>query len=339
MPIISTLLVLASVVSGETDSVRLVPVEDTFALGDNAGATFGLAGAIHVAGANAVNGGDAPRSESDGWMKFDARRALTQFDILFGVGNWTVQSIALHADEVRGPNASSYHFARGVGRFEVVWVTDDDWSAGEGRPLEPGTATGNQIGFEFGRSLLNGELDQSLGIFTNLDEDGFVALDLRVGPGIVDDLMPGDFITLYLIAVDATTGYTFHSVNRLFEDERPFLEVTAEGIPLPVAEDDPPSPDEDTEEMDAEHDEPAELEEDEEIVDDGEQPDDRGERDGSGDMAGGEGAGDISVDDDPVPSDPVPPSADTRLCGAGLLGMWPLLLSGISILKASRREP
>ncbi len=196
-------------VHARAEMVTLSPSEDTFAWAADPDGTYGDAGALNVSGAAAVNGNGVAQGAMDTWLKFDAAAAVASFDAAYGAGNWALASAKLSLREVPAPNNEIFN--RGIGQFEVRWIASDDWSIGPGGPGVPGTATGNQIGYSYGLSLLNGAADASLGIFSNAGTNAVQAFGLAALPDLNADVQAGGDISLYLTAVSPTIGFTFNS--------------------------------------------------------------------------------------------------------------------------------
>jgi hypothetical protein len=62
-----------------------------------------MAGALHVAGPTAQNQGGQINGEADTSLRFDTTAAIQQFNLNFGDGNWTIDSISLSLREVAAP--------------------------------------------------------------------------------------------------------------------------------------------------------------------------------------------------------------------------------------------
>jgi len=214
--------------AGLSDMASLLPDEDTFSREQLPTATYGTAGALHVSGATATNGSGVVQGVADSWLKFDTTLTIAQFDTTFGAGNWTLQSAVLSVREVATPPNAV--FTRGVGDFGVSWIADDNWSQGSGAPAGPGTATGNQLGWAHGQSLLSAS-DRALGVFqnagSNLRQDFSLALDVD----FVADLLSGGPTTLRMAAASDGIGFTVNSANNGNVNNRPRLVLTA--IPEP----------------------------------------------------------------------------------------------------------
>ncbi len=204
-------------------------IEDTFELQAAPEATYGSAGALNVSGPQARNYLSQIRGTCDTWMKFDPIPAIVQFDNIYGPGNWVVVSAELSLYEDPAPNHPI--FGIGTGKFSITWMASDNWSQGNGRPNSPGVATGNQIGFNYGRSILNAATDELLGnTYETNFAFGYKSYFLPLTPGFSADLRTPDPVSLYLTAIDARLGYTFNSGSHT---NSPRLTVVADVAPPP----------------------------------------------------------------------------------------------------------
>ncbi|HWL93778.1 MAG TPA: hypothetical protein VNT79_09605 [Phycisphaerae bacterium] len=191
-------------------TINLVSLQDTFELMAPPQATYGYAGGLNVSGSQARNRFNVIMGVTDTWMKFGTQAAVAQFNAQFGPGNWELSSAVLHLSENHVPNNGV--FGRGQGSFAIRWLANDNWSEGDGTPQSPGVANGNEVGFTYGRSLLNAVADEVLGTeFENAFTSTWQNFDLPLMPGFTADLMSGGVVSLYFVATDPLTGFTFNS--------------------------------------------------------------------------------------------------------------------------------
>lgn len=226
-PLVIAAIAAAVVVPAQASGIALAPTQDTFGRAAEPGLTYGGAGGLSVSGPAAVNAAGEANGVFATWLMFDAAAAAAQFDAEFGAGNWSLASATLTVNEVGAPNNPIFN--RGVGAFEVRYLADDDWAEGTGSANSPGTATGNQIGYGYGISLLGND-DESLGTFTNLGTTGLRSLGLATTAGFGDDVLSGGLVSLYFTHVDDAVGFTFNSQSTPFP---PQLELEAIAIPAP----------------------------------------------------------------------------------------------------------
>ena len=219
-----SLMMLAAAPVGAAEMASLLPVEDTFSREQAPTDTFGTGGALHVSGAMAINANGVQRGLADSWMRFDTSAAVSQFDAAYGMGNWTLDSIVLSVRENAAPTSDV--FTRGVGDFGVAWIANDNWAQGTGASSSPGTASGNEIGWTYGQSILSGA-DRSLGVFSNAGANTRQDFGLALDPDFVADLLAGGSATLRLSAASDLIGFTFNSANNGNASNRPALILTA----------------------------------------------------------------------------------------------------------------
>lgn len=218
-------LVTTGRVAGQEAAFVLVPNADGLTLESAPSATLGTAGALHVAGADAVNGQGATRGAADSWLRFDTGAAAVAFDATFGAGNWSLGSATLIVEEVGVPRNAI--FAVGVGAFDVWWVADDGWTEGSGRPSSMGSSMGNALSYDSSRGRLDASVDVVLGSFSNAGANGTLELALTPADGFAADVADGGDVTLVVRSEDRSIGFTFHSRSWRSENGRPQLALTA----------------------------------------------------------------------------------------------------------------
>lgn len=220
-------LVATSVRASEQSS--LMPLEDTYSRELDPTATFGSGGGLHVSGATATNALGGMYGVVDSWMRFDTSSAVAQFDAAYGAGQWTLESVVLSVRENASPGNSE--LSRGTGDFGVSWIASDNWAEGTGASSNPGTASGNQIGWTYGQSILSAA-DRGLGVFQNAGNNTRQDFSLALDGDFVADLLAGGSTTLRLTAASDEIGFTFSSSNNGNAGNRPNLILTA--VPEPA---------------------------------------------------------------------------------------------------------
>lgn len=213
------------------EMVTLNPFEDTFSRAQAPTSTYGAAGALHISGESATNGNGQTQGVADSWMKYNLVAAIMQFDTAYGAGNWTITGATLSLKEVATPTNSI--FTRGVGNFSVNWIANENWTEGAGSPNGPGTASGNQLGWTYGQSILSGA-DRSLGVFHNAGTNNRQDFTLALDTNFVSDLMAGGSTTLRTAPASNNVGFTFNSSNNPNSGNRPQLILTADVVPEPA---------------------------------------------------------------------------------------------------------
>ncbi len=240
LALLFSLTLTATSFAGPASSVSvLISTEDTYTRQLAPNDTHGTAGALHVSGSMATNENGDMLGAADSWLRYDTTAAIAQFDSDYGVGNWVIQSIQLSLREQAFPN--SPNLTRGAGNFEVTWIGNDDWSEGFGTANAPSTATGNELDWARGQTLLDGNVDQSLGVFSSLYQTGRRLYSLGLDASFLNDVESGgNDVTLRLTPADGTIGYTFNSEDNIFDNPDPFqsrwplMVIEAVAIPEPA---------------------------------------------------------------------------------------------------------
>ncbi|MGO9243502.1 MAG: hypothetical protein ACLPT4_01625 [Verrucomicrobiia bacterium] len=204
-----------------------ISVADAFVRSLDPTHNYGGAGALSVSGPIATNAIGQQEGLLDTFMRFDVTSAVSNFNGAFGVGKWVVISAVLALTEQGDPNNTIFN--RGVGPFEVQWIPDNSWVEGTGNPNDPTT---DGITWDDEPSILNSNVDESLGTFINGGTDGVVNLTLGMPSGFVSAISTGGLVSFYLTATtNSAVGFTFHSHNFVESSEWPLLEITA--VPMP----------------------------------------------------------------------------------------------------------
>lgn len=228
---LAVILMLATAVRGTAQIWTLNPVADAFVttgtLNTLAGNNYGGAGALGISGA------DASKGLFDSVLLFDLASAKSQFDTLYGVGLWSVQSITL---KLTATNPANPIFnAQSTGQFAVTWMQDDSWIEGGGNPGTPDTTTPGAINYNNLPDFL-GAGDQAAGTFA-FDQtveglNGAVATyTLTLGSGLTGDVLGGNLASLHLSAASDSVSYLFNSRSFGTVGSRPLLTITA--VPEP----------------------------------------------------------------------------------------------------------
>ncbi len=229
-------LLLGSIVwlAGTVSSMAQVTVltnsvADAFVRSADPTHNYGAAGALSVSGMVATNGSGQQEGQLDSFLRFDASGAVNQFNIAYGVGQWTIAGVTLTLTEQASPAQTIFN--RGVGQFQVNWIANNSWTEGTGTPTSP-SATG--INWDSEPSVLSPGVDQSLGTFVNGGTNGTVTLSLGLNTSFVSDISTGVLVSLYMTApTNSTIGFTFNSREFGTASARPLLSVTAVAVPEP----------------------------------------------------------------------------------------------------------
>ncbi len=205
--------------------VVLRPTKDVFVRQAAPTINYGNAGALAVAGESAVNGLGAPQGRCDTVMQFDISGAILMFDAEFGVGAWTLTGARLDVTEVGAPLNTIFN--RGVGEFQVSWLSSDAWEEGTGTPMFPAAGTGSQITWNLLELILTTATLAPMGQFTSTGVDGRVSFDLSLPAEFMTDFNAGGPVSLYFARVTPTLGFTGFARNYFVDTSRPDLVLTA----------------------------------------------------------------------------------------------------------------
>jgi hypothetical protein len=220
-------LLTAGSVTGQIIVTNIISVADAFVRSVDPTHNYGGAGALAVSGSIATNVLGQQEGLLDSFMRFDVSGMVSNFNSSFGVGQWVIARATLDLFEQGAPNNTIFN--RGVGPFEVRWITSDAWLEGSGNPNAP---TSDGIVWNDEATNLNPTVDKSLGTFINGGTDGVVRMSLAMPSSFVSDLSSGCLVSFYFTATtNSTVGFTFHSHNFVDSTQWPFLEIAA--IPMP----------------------------------------------------------------------------------------------------------
>ena len=204
-----------------------ISVADAFVRSLDLTHNYGGAGALAVSGPVATNVIGQQEGLLDSFMRFDVSSAVSNFNNSFGVRRWMIVRVTLNLFEQGAPNNAIFN--RGVGPFGVRWIGNDSWVEGTGNPNAPTT---DGVVWNDEPSILNSNVDESLGTFVNGGTDGVVRATLGTPSGFVSDLSSGGSVSFYLTATtNSTVGFTFHSHNFVDSNQWPFVEIAAVAIP------------------------------------------------------------------------------------------------------------
>ena len=206
-------------------TVTLNPAADTFVTtgptGAFSGNNYGGAGALAVAAAGLTQG------EFQSVLRFDLAAARASFDTQFGAGQWSIQSLSLSLAATSG---NTFFNSSAAGQFGIVWMQNDSWIEGTGKPTAPATT-----GITFASlPSFSGGSDESLGTFSFAGgTSGVATYNLGLTAGLLADASAGHLTRLRLAAADSTVSFLFNSTNNPTPSVRPLLSVVA--VPEPHA--------------------------------------------------------------------------------------------------------
>ncbi len=224
--IICLWLIGASSVTAQTFLTNY-PVADTFVRSMDPTHNYGGAGALSVSGPIATNVLGQQAGLLDTFMRFDVSGVASNFDSIYGATHWGISRVILNVTEQTDVNNTIFN--GGIGPFEIRWIANNTWVEGTGKP---NNLTTDGITYNDEPSVLNSNLDKSLGTFFNGGTDGVVRLSLEASTSFVSDISTGNLVSLFLTATtNSTVGFTFHSRNFVDPTQFPYLEITA--VPIP----------------------------------------------------------------------------------------------------------
>ena len=202
----------------------LSPVQDAFVSSANPTANYGAAGAL------LVNAAGLPKGEFDSLLQFNFAAAKSSFDLTFGVGQWSIQSVTLQLTSAN-PGNPIFNSPAAAGSFTLNWMQDDSWTEGNGTPTAGSTTGGITYatlpGFRSGS-------DQLLGTYSFPGgTSGNNTYTLGLNSSFVTDATAGNAVSLLALPADSAIVYSANSQNFTTSASRPVLTVTAFGVPEP----------------------------------------------------------------------------------------------------------
>jgi hypothetical protein len=161
-------------------------------------------------------------------MRFAMSNIVASLDSALDGHDWIVTEARLVVTETGAPDNAIFN--RGVGLFEARWIASDGWTEGTGRPMTP---TSDGVAWQDLPSILNSNLDESLGVFTNSGANGQVSFSLALADRFLADLRSGGEVGFYLTARSPEIGFTFDSRNFGNTNAQPVLMIKAAANPRP----------------------------------------------------------------------------------------------------------
>jgi hypothetical protein len=188
--------------------------------GNLSGDNFGAAGSL------TVEAGDLPQGEFQTVIEFNSAGAATLFNSEYGVGNWTVSSVALELTASAHGNA--IFNATAAGQFGVSLMRNNSWIEGTGTGGAPTTDGISYNSLE--NTYINTSTDQGLGVFQFVGGSSGTGLyNLGLTSGLTGDVAAGSDLSLRLFPADNNVSYLFNS--RMASSGQPELVITA--VPEP----------------------------------------------------------------------------------------------------------
>lgn len=188
---------------------------------------FGGAGTLAIAPASSLKG------RFDSIIKFNFAGAVSQFNTIYGSGNWQINGLTLSLASNFGvqsvqPGNNIFNTIN-AGDFGLDWLGYDSWTEGNGGGA--GAANG-AVSFSSMPTLYSAG-SAALGVYSYTPPGNNVYLnyDLPLDASLVADAAAGGDVSLYFFAADNQAGYLFNS--RSFANNRPSFAITAGLVPEP----------------------------------------------------------------------------------------------------------
>jgi hypothetical protein len=200
-------------------SFTLNPTMDAFvtpgASGSLAHSNYGGAGALGISAPG------LPQGEFQSILQFDLSGAKSFFDRVYGVGQWSLQSVNLQLTATT-PNNAMFN-ANSAGQFAISLMQNNGWTEGTGNPSAPGSSG---ITFDTLSNFVS-VADVSLGTFGfGGGNSGNSIFSLNLASDLSDDAVSGAFLNLRMYAADSAISYLTDSRSFGTAGFRPLLTLT-----------------------------------------------------------------------------------------------------------------
>jgi len=225
--LVSLIFLAAAPFATPAASFSMNPTADAFVTagpsGNLSGNNYGGAGSMSIAAPGLAQGG------AQSVLQFNLGGAVSSLNGTFGAGQWSIQSATLQLTAAQANN--SIFNTPAAGQFGISWMQNDSWTEGSGTPAAPG-ATG--ITFTSLQNTFIGPGDENLGTFSfNGATSGAFTYLLGLTPGLTNDVLTGDNLSLRLFAADGSVSGVFNSRSFGTAANRPQLTIVA--VPEPGA--------------------------------------------------------------------------------------------------------
>ncbi len=198
--------------------------------GNLADENYGNSGTLAIAPASSTKGA------FDSVLLFNTSGAVSQFNSLYGAGNWTITGVSLSLASnfgVQGAQPSNALFNPiNTGSFGIDWLYDNSWTVGAGGGSgTPGYPNNNDVDYAYVSTLLSYG-DDSLGDFTYTPPGNnvYVTYTMPTDAGLDTAAADGE-VSLFFYAADNQVSYLFNS--QVFSSNHPELTLTATPVPEP----------------------------------------------------------------------------------------------------------
>jgi PEP-CTERM motif-containing protein len=192
---------------------------------------YGNAGTLAIAPASSAKGA------FDSVLLFNTGSAVSQFNTLYGAGNWAITGVTLSLASNFGgqgeqPNNQMFNTIN-AGSFGIDWLADSTWNAGTGGGSgTPGYPFNNFVDYAYVPTLLGFGKD-SLGDFTYTPpgDNNYLTYTLPTDAGL-DSAAANGAVSLFFYAADNQVSYLFNSQK--FASNHPQLTLIATPVPEPA---------------------------------------------------------------------------------------------------------
>lgn len=193
---------------------------------------YGNSGTLAIAPASSTKGA------FDSVLLFNTSSAVSQFNSLYGAGNWTITGMSLSLASNFGtqgvqPNNTLFNSIN-AGSFGIDWLADNTWTVGNGGGSgTSGYPANNDVDYAYVPTLLGFGYD-SLGDFTYTPPGNNVyrTYTLPTDAGL-DAAAANGTVSLFFYAADNQVSYLFNS--QVFSSNHPEITLTATAVPEPAA--------------------------------------------------------------------------------------------------------
>lgn len=193
---------------------------------------YGNSGTLAIASASSTKGAFSSV------LMFNTASAVSDFNSLYGAGNWTITGVTLSVASnfgVQGAQPNNQIFNTiNAGSFGIDWLADSSWTAGNGGGSgTPGYPNNNYIDYAYIPTLLSYGYD-SLGDFsyTPPGNNIYLSYTLPLDSGLINNAAAGDNLSLYFYAADDQVSYLFNS--QVYASNHPELTLVATPTPEPA---------------------------------------------------------------------------------------------------------
>jgi len=243
-------IILAVICGGILSIPAVAHAQASYTINDSTAAAFMASGSpgnpdsANLTETNYGNAGTlaiAPASSTKGAFSsvllFNTASAVSDFNSLYGTGNWTVTGVTLSLASnfgVQGMQPNNLIFNTiNAGSFGIDWLADNSWTPGTGGGSgTPGYPYNDDVDYAYIPTLMSDGYD-SLGDFTYTPPGNNVyqTYTMPTDSGL-DTAAADGAVSLYFYAADNQVSYLFNS--QVFASNHPELTLTATVVPEPT---------------------------------------------------------------------------------------------------------